>query len=114
LQSFLDEDFVITISTGEIERSRDEHGRLFALHFEQYPDVVYIRTPSDITLSKAYPLAIEHGTWTGSRTSKRGKLENGGQYTAAWRKTDGVWRIISELFVGLYCTGAGCYETIRF
>ena len=26
LQSYLDEDFVITISTGAIERSRDEHG----------------------------------------------------------------------------------------
>ena len=61
LQSVLDEDFVITISTGDIEHSRDEHGRSFALHFEQYPDVVYIRTPTEITLSEAYPLAIEHG-----------------------------------------------------
>ena len=108
LQSALDEDFVITISTGDIERSRDEHGRSFAAHFEQFPDVVYVRTPTEITLSKAYPLAIEHGTWVGSRTGENGKLENGGQYTAAWRKTDGVWRIYSELFVGLYCNGADC------
>jgi len=108
LQSYLDKDFVITISTGAIERSRDEHGNSFAAHFEEYPDVVYVRTPSEITLSKAYPLAIEHGTWVGSRTTENGKLENGGQYTAAWRKTDGVWRIYSELFVGLYCNGADC------
>ena len=51
LQSALDEDFVITISTGDIERSRDEHGRSFAAHFEQFPDVVYVRTPTEITLS---------------------------------------------------------------
>ena len=108
LQSFLDEDFVITISTGAIERSRDEHGRSFAMHFDEYPDVVYVRTPSEIALSEAYPLAIEHGTWVGSRTTENGKLENGGQYTAAWRKADGVWRIYSELFVGLYCNGADC------
>jgi ketosteroid isomerase-like protein len=108
LQSYLDDDFVITISTGSIERSRDEHGKSFAAHFEEYPDVVYVRTPSEITLSEAYPLAIEHGTWVGSRTSENGKLENGGQYTAAWRKTDGVWRIYSELFVGLYCSGVDC------
>ena len=57
---------------------------------------------------KALTLAIEHGTWVGSRTSENGKLENGGQYTAAWRKTDGVWRIYSELFVGLYCNGVDC------
>jgi hypothetical protein len=67
-----------------------------------------VRTPSEITLSEAYPLAIEHGTWVGSRTTENGKLENGGQYTAAWRKTDGVWRIYPELFVGLYCNGADC------
>ena len=108
LQSYLDEDFVISISTGAIERSRDEHGRSFAAHFEEYPDVVYVRTPLEVTLSDAYPLAIEHGTWVGSRTTENGKLENGGQYTAAWRKTDGVWRIYSELFVGLYCDGADC------
>ena len=108
LQSFLAEDFVITISTGDIERSRDEHSQSFALHFEQYPDVVYTRTPAKITLSDAYPLAIEHGTWVGSRTDENGKLENGGQYTAAWRKTDGVWRIYSELYVGLYCNGDDC------
>jgi ketosteroid isomerase-like protein len=108
LQSYLDEDFVITISTGAIERSRDEHGRSFAAHFDEYPDVIYVRTPSKITLSEAYPLAIEHGTWVGSRTTENGKLEIGGQYTAAWRKTDGVWRIYSELFVGLYCNGVDC------
>ena len=108
LQSYLDEDFVISISTGAIERSRAEHGRSFALHFEQFPDVVYVRTPLEITLSEAYPLAIERGTWVGSRTDKNGKLENGGQYTAAWRKTDGIWRIYSELYVGLYCNGVDC------
>lgn len=108
LQRFLNVDFVITISSGAIERSREEHATSFAAHFEQYPDVVYVRTPSQITLSKAYPLAIEHGTWVGSRTGENGKLENGGQYTAAWRKTDGTWRIYSELFVGLYCKGADC------
>jgi len=108
LQSYLDDDFVISISSGAIERSRDEHGKSFALHFEQFPDVVYIRTPLEITLSEAYPLAIERGTWVGSRTDVNGKLENGGQYTAAWRKTDGVWRIYSELYVGLYCNGADC------
>lgn len=108
LQSYLDDDFVITISTGAIERSREEHGNSFAAHFEEYPDVVYVRTPTEITLSTAYPLAIEHGTWVGCRTTENGRLEIGGQYTAAWRKADGVWRIYSELFVGLYCSGVNC------
>lgn len=108
LKSFLDEDYVITISTGYIQRSRNEYVSSFATHFEEFPDVVYVRTPTDIALSNAYPLAIEHGTWVGSRTDKHGKVENGGQYTAAWKKTDGTWRVYSELFVGLYCRGGDC------
>lgn len=106
--SFLDEDFVITISTGAIERSRDEHISSFEQHFAEFPDVVYVRTPSSITISTDYPLAIEQGTWIGKRTTRTGKLENGGEYTAAWRKTDAGWRIYTELFVALYCHGAGC------
>ena len=106
--SFLDDDFVITISTGAIERSRNAHGESFAAHFEDFPDVVYVRTPEEIIVSRSYPLAIEHGTWTGSRTTRNGKLENGGEYTAAWRKEDGVWKIYSELFVALHCAGDDC------
>lgn len=108
LGSFLAEDYVITISTGAIERSRDEHVASFETHFSQYPDVVYIRTPASIRISEAYPLAIEHGTWIGTRTTENGKLENGGEYTAAWKNTDGTWLIYSELFVALYCRGEGC------
>lgn len=106
--SFLNEDFVITVSTGYIVHGRDEMAKDFTEHFAEYPDVVYVRTPSDITLSEAYPLAIENGTWVGTRTDKNGPLENGGQYTASWRKVDGVWKIQSELFVGLYCDGVDC------
>jgi ketosteroid isomerase-like protein len=108
IQSFLDADYVITISTGAIERSRDEHGRSFAAHFKEFPDVVYVRTPSKITVSSAYPLAMERGTWVGTRTTRNGKLESGGEYTAAWRKVDGAWKIYSELFVALYCRGVDC------
>jgi ketosteroid isomerase-like protein len=108
IESFLDDDFVISISTGAIERSRDEHISSFTAHFAEYPDVIYIRTPTDITISVNYPLAIEHGTWVGSRTTGKGKFESGGQYTAAWRKNDGVWKIYSEMFVALYCNGEEC------
>lgn len=105
---FLADDYVVTISTGAIERSRKEHIDSFTAHFVQYPDVVYIRTPATIKISNAYPLAIEHGTWEGSRTTANGKLENGGEYTAAWKKTGGTWKIYSELFVALYCRGEDC------
>jgi len=51
LQSFLDDDLVITISTGPIKRGREEHGNSFAKHFEKFPDVVYLRTPVTIVIN---------------------------------------------------------------
>ena len=108
IRSYLAEDFVITISTGAIERSRDDHIESFERHFAEYPDVVYVRTPSRIRISESYPLAIEHGTWVGRRTVDNGETENGGDYTAAWKLTEQGWKLYSELFVGLYCHGTGC------
>jgi ketosteroid isomerase-like protein len=108
MQSFLAEDYVATISTGSIDRSRDEHIKSFASHFEQFPDVVYVRSPAEVQISEAYPLAIERGTWVGSRTTDNGPLNNGGEYTAAWKQTENGWLIYSELFVGLYCRGEDC------
>lgn len=106
--SFLADDFVATISSGAIQPSRQEHIDSFAEHFAQFSDVVYLRTPTTITISNSAPHAIEHGTWEGSRTTADGKLENGGEYTAAWRKTDSGWKIYSELYVALYCRGKDC------
>ena len=106
--SFLHDDYVISISTGSIERSRDEHGRSFTEHFEEIPDAVYIRTPTEIELSNAFPLAVEQGNWVGTMTTNSGEREVGGPYTAAWKRTEAGWKIYSELFVALYCTGEGC------
>ena len=106
--SFFDEEYVISVSTGAIELGRDNQARGWAEHFAAYPDVVYVRTPVEITISEAYPVAMETGTWTGRMTTANGLLEKGGQYSAGWRKVDGVWRIRSELFIPLYCRGDGC------
>ncbi len=108
MKSFLADDYVITVSTGAIQRSRDEHIRSFAAHFTLFPDVVYVRMPTEIHISESYPLAIENGTWVGSRTTSHGSLENSGNYTAAWRKTENGWFIYSEIFVALYCNGEDC------
>lgn len=106
--SFLDADFVIIVSTGAILHSRDEMSKEFTQHFAEFPDVVYVRAPTDITVSDVYPLAIENGTWVGTRTTPNGGLKNGGKYTAGWRKIEGVWKIHSELYVALHCDGTDC------
>jgi ketosteroid isomerase-like protein len=106
--SFFDEEYVITTGAGSIEPGRDAQLGMWAEHFDQLPDVVYVRTPTDVTLSEANSRAIENGAWVGTWTSENSPQEKGGRYTAYWRKVDGVWKIRSELFVTLYCEGVDC------
>jgi ketosteroid isomerase-like protein len=100
--SFLDDEYVITISSGVIENGRETAAESWAGHFVDFPDVVYTRTPAEVTISDSHPLAIENGTWVGTMTTPDCALEKGGEYTAAWRKTESGWKIYSELFVVLY------------
>lgn len=108
LIDFLDDEYVLAASSGDILQGREENAASWSGHFADFPDVVYIRTPLEVTIGEAYPFAIESGTWVGSMTTANGKLEKGGQYTAGWRKVAGVWKIRSELFVALYCHGIDC------
>ena len=108
LASFWDEEYVIAVSTGAIEHSPEESRVSFAQHFKDFPDVIYVRSPAEIIVSDAYPLAWERGTWVGSMTTENGALRKSGQYASGWRKVDGVWKIRSELFVGITCEGKDC------
>ena len=106
--AFLDDEYVITDSTGHIEFSRQSQTRIWAEHFAAFPDVVYVRTPSNVAVSEAFPHALERGTWVGSRTTDQGWTDKGGEYSAVWRKVGGVWKVRSEMFVAMYCRGKGC------
>ncbi len=106
--SFFDEVYVITTGAGVIESGRDAQVDSWREHFDQFPDVVYVRSPTEVTLSEAGSRAIEIGAWVGTRTAEGGPQKKGGRYTAYWRNAEGNWKIRSELFVTLYCEGADC------
>jgi ketosteroid isomerase-like protein len=102
-----------TAGTGVFVTGRAEYRRAFADEFRNLDDVLYSRIPEFIELSSAgvsnaEKLASESGTWTGSWISSEGPMEMSGVYSAMWRKRNGRWRIRSELFVALSCTGADC------
>lgn len=92
---------------------RDTYRRAYADDFEVLDRVVYTRSPDEIEISSmetglAERIAAESGTWTGSFVAPRGPAQVRGVYTAMWRKRNGRWRINSELFVSLACSGDGC------
>ena len=65
--------------------------------FNNNPNVVYIRTPSQIIISTNDTLAWETGTWKAFNS-----YSNGGNYSAMWRKSNNTWKIQAELFVSLF------------
>ena len=65
--------------------------------FKDNPNVVYIRTASQITISTNDTLAWENGTWKAFNS-----YSNGGNYSAMWRKDNDSWKILAELFVSLF------------
>jgi ketosteroid isomerase-like protein len=64
--------------------------------FKQNPQVMYVRTPLQIIVSKNDTLAWEMGKWTATHS-----YSAGGNYTAMWCKRDGIWMTKAELFVSL-------------
>lgn len=103
--SFFESDYIITYGSSAKTLSLDAEAKSIKKMFEDYPAVNYVRSPTDIHISNALPIAMENGTWIGGQTPE---TTYRGRYTAAWRKTDGIWKMHNELFVTLECEGKDC------
>ena len=101
-------DIAVTAGMGIAFQGADLYRKAFEEEFTAFPDTRYERRPEVIEVSTVRPLAAERGTWTRSWTGKKGRGEMWGTYMAMWQKRDGTWRIRSELFVLLSCSGEGC------
>lgn len=105
----LDEDYQLTAGNGDFFRGTPAQ-KLEAWRdvFSRFDDVIYVRTPDTVEVSRYLPLAFELGNWTGSWSTEHGIKELGGRYSASWRKVSGHWKIRAELFVTLNCSGPDC------
>jgi ketosteroid isomerase-like protein len=99
----LTDDFVMVRGNG-VFASRAEYLKAFEEDFRTPGSVRYERIIDTVELSKAGPLAAEHGHWVGRMPD--GHAAYGGTYLAMWRHTDAGWKIRSELFVRLTCEDA--------
>ena len=96
----------VVTSTGATTSGREANRAAFAAQFTSRPDVVYVRTPTEITVMPSWDVASERGTWTGQWTQADGVTRIGGNYQAQWRKVDGAWLLQAELFVPTHCEGS--------
>jgi ketosteroid isomerase-like protein len=109
----LKDDAVVIGVSGKVIQGRAARQQDIEARWKSQPDLVFVRTPASIEISRSDPAASERGTWTGHTTTASGPADSRGDYLAVWRKTTssaGVpsWTIASEVFVSLDCTGSGC------
>lgn len=99
-------DIEVTRGSGSHVSSRDSVLASVAVQFNDPTFMGYVRDTDNINISSAAPLAAERGHWTGRFQRPDGIQTITGVYLAMWRKTDTGWKIRSELFVSLTCTGS--------
>ncbi len=95
----LDSEFAMTRSDGTLVPSRAAYIDGFAVRFADPKAVLFERATDKVEVSKALPLAAEHGHWRAFNPD--GSRAYGGTYMAMWRKTEAGWKIRSELYVRL-------------
>lgn len=99
-------DIEVTRGSGSHVSGRDSVLASVAPQFKDATFLGYVRTTDSIQISTSSPLAAEHGHWTGRFQRPDGIQTITGTYLSMWRKTDAGWKIRSELFVSLACTGS--------
>ncbi len=89
-------DFVQTIGRGTSLTGKDTITASWKALFKTNKTVLYVRTPTAIVIGDNGIMAWETGIWTAKNS-----YSNGGNYSAMWRKIDGIWKLQTELFVSL-------------
>ena len=104
-------EFWLVSSTNAQSAGRDAARARFAQLFAARPDVVFVRTPERVEVNAPWGQAAESGRWTGRWTQTDGVTLVGGPYFAKWRKVDGRWLLLSEVFVQTSCSGSSYCTT---
>src|SRR5829696_7177891 len=97
VSSFWLPDVVQVRGNGTTEKGKEAIIVAWKELFKNNPQTSFVRTPAEIIVSKNDPtIAWETGTWEGINSYSKG-----GNYSAMWRKKEGVWKIQAELYVAL-------------
>ena len=95
-------EYWLVSSTNAQSAGRDAARARFVQLFAARPDVVYVREPDRIEVNVSWGQAAESGRWT----QADGVTQIGGGYFAKWRKIDGRWLLLAEVFVQTSCEGS--------
>ncbi len=113
LRTFLVDDYHLILgSSGDVDSGADAATHGYA--DEEFKDptfVTYRRTPTTIVIAASGKRIAETGRFEGIWRKPDGTMRKTGIYLAMWIPSAGTWRLKSEAFVTLACTGsAACAQ----
>ncbi len=109
---FVDDYHLILGSSGEVDSGADTATRGYAE--EEFKDptfVTYRRTPTTIVIAASGKRIAETGRFEGIWRKPDGTMRKG-IYLAMWIPSAGTWRLKSEAFVTLACTGSAACDQV--
>jgi hypothetical protein len=108
LRSVLDDDYHgIQGTSGALDSGGEATARSYGE--EEFKDptfVTYRRTPGSIVMAQSGKRIAESGRWVGIWRKSDGTMRKTGIYLAMWIPSGATWRVKSESFVTLSCTGS--------
>ncbi|AKD58510.1 YybH family protein [Spirosoma radiotolerans] len=99
-------DIEVTRGSGPHVSGRDSVLASVSVQFRDKSFLGYVRMTDSVRVSTSAPLAAEQGHWVGRFQRPDGIQTLTGVYLAMWQKDSEGWRIRSELFVSLACSGS--------
>ena len=110
---FVDDYHLISGSSGNVDSSGDAATRGYA--DEEFKDptfVTYRRTPTTVVNAVSGKRIGETGRFEGIWHKPDGTMRKTGIYLAMWVPSAGTWRLKSEAFVTLACTGSASCDQV--
>ena len=99
-------DYRSTWALSTIHRSRDSVVAALTRQYRDSTNLGCVRTPVSIEVSETGPAAAEYGKFSCRRKQPDGVQDLVGTYYATWQHVPEGWRLNSEAFVALRCTGS--------
>ena len=110
---FVDDYHLISGSTGDVDSGADTATRDYAdEEFKDATFVTYRRTPTTIVIAASGKRIAETGRFEGIWRKPDGTMRKTGIYLAMWIPSAGTWRLKSEAFVTLACTGSAACDQV--
>jgi Domain of unknown function (DUF4440) len=108
LRKLFDDDYHgIQGTSGALDSGGEATARSYA--DEEFKDPTFItwrRTPTSVVTASSGKRVAEAGHWEGIWRKADGTMRKTGVYLAMWIPSGGTWRLKSEAFVTLACTGS--------